>query len=186
MTPNTPQKQKQKWSTFTYIGKETITITRLFKNTDIRIAYKTKNTIQSHLQPKRHIPDKYNSSSIYQIKCNSCQLKYIGQTGRNFRTRYKEHIHAIHSNKTTSKYAQHILDTQHAYGNIEDTLDILHIEKKGPLMNTLKRFHIYKLSQENMQLSDTYTDIHNPIFNLITNYYKKYHTNPPPPLFRTN
>jgi hypothetical protein len=55
------------------------------------------------------------------------------------------------------KYAQHILDTQHAYGTIEDTLDILHIEKKGPLMNTLERFHIYKLSQENMQLNDTYT-----------------------------
>jgi hypothetical protein len=169
----------------TNIGKETRTITRLFKNTDIRIAYKRKNTIQSHLQPKRHITDKYNSSCIYKIKCNSCQLKYIGQTSRNVRTRYKEHIHAIHTNKTTSKYAQHILDTQYAYGTIENTLDILHIEKKGPL----ERFHIYKLSQENMQPNDTYTDIHNPIFNLITKYYKEYHTNPnppvQPPLFQT-
>jgi hypothetical protein len=34
--------QKQKWAKFTYIGKETRIITRLFKNTNIRIAYKTK------------------------------------------------------------------------------------------------------------------------------------------------
>jgi hypothetical protein len=86
-TPNTAYKQK--WGTFTYNGNETRTITRLFKNTNIRTAYETKNTIQNHLQPKKHDIDKYNHSGIYQIKCNSCQLKYIGQTGRNFRTGYK-------------------------------------------------------------------------------------------------
>jgi hypothetical protein len=133
-TSNTSQKQK--WITFTYIGNETRTITRLFKNTNLRIAYKTNNTIRNHLQPKNHDTDKYkyNCSGIYQIKCNSCQLKYIGQTGRNFRTPYKEHIRAIHSNKTTSRYAQHILDTRHTYGTIEDTLDILHFEKKRPVI----------------------------------------------------
>jgi hypothetical protein len=34
--------QKQKWATFTYVGKETRTIPRLFKNTNIKLAYKTK------------------------------------------------------------------------------------------------------------------------------------------------
>jgi hypothetical protein len=79
-----------------------------------------------------------------------------------------------------SRYAQHILDMQHAYGTMEDTLDILHIERKGPLMNTLERFHVYKLSKENMHINDTFADMYNPIFNLITKYYKKYHTNPNP------
>jgi hypothetical protein len=64
---------------------------------------------------------------------------------------------------------------------MENTLDILHIERKGPLMNTPKRFHIYKLSKENMHMNDTYADTYNPIFNLITKYYKKYHTDPTPP-----
>jgi hypothetical protein len=68
----------------------------------------------------------------------------------------------------TSRYAQNILDMRHAYGTIEDTFDILHFEKKGPLMNTLERFHIYKLSREGIHLNDTY----NPIFNLITKHYK--------------
>jgi hypothetical protein len=61
------------------------------------------------------------------------------------------------------------LDT---YGTIEDTLDILHFEKKGSLMNTLEQFHIYKLSREGIHLKYTYTDTYNPIFNLITKHYK--------------
>jgi hypothetical protein len=106
------------------------------------------------------------------MNCKDCQLKYVGQTGRNFRTRYKEHIQAIRANKPNSKYAQHILDTQNTYSNIQETMDILHIEKKGPLMNTLEQFHIYSLWKENLQLNDIYTDIHNPIFNVIINHYK--------------
>jgi hypothetical protein len=39
-------------------------------------------------------------------------------------------------------------------------------------MNTLEQFHIYKLSKNNLQLNDTYTDMHNPIFKLITTHYK--------------
>jgi hypothetical protein len=109
---------------------------------------------------------------MYEIKCNSCQLKYIGQTGRNFRTRYKEHIQVIHTNKTTSRYAQHILDTGHSYGTIEDTLNILHFKKKGPLMNSLEQFHIYRLGKDNLHLKVTHTDTYNPIFNLIIKYYK--------------
>jgi hypothetical protein len=72
---------------------------------------------------------------------------------------------------------------QHAYDTIEDTLDILHIERKGPLMNTLEWFHIYKLSKENMHMNDTYADTYNPIFNLITNYYKNTTPTPTPPHF---
>jgi hypothetical protein len=113
--------------TFTYIGKKTKAITTLFKNTNIRIEYKTRNTVQNILQPRKHDIDKYNNIGIYQMKCNSCQLRYIGQTGRNFTTRYKEHIQAIRSSRPNSKYAQHILDTQHTYGTMEDTMDILHI-----------------------------------------------------------
>jgi hypothetical protein len=156
------------FATFTYIGTETRIISNLFKNTNIHIAYRTKNTIQHHLQQKNNTTDIYNMSGIYQMNCKDCALKYIGQTGRNLRTRYKEHIHAIRTNNPNSKYAQH------TYSNIHETMDILHFEKKGPLMNTLEQFHIYSynLWKENLHLNDIYTDIHNPILNTIINHYK--------------
>jgi len=44
------QKQKQddhslKWAKFTYIGKETMFITKLFKNTDVKTTFITNNNI---------------------------------------------------------------------------------------------------------------------------------------------
>ena len=38
--------QKQKWAKFTYVGKETRLITKLFKNTNVKIAFTTNNTIK--------------------------------------------------------------------------------------------------------------------------------------------
>ena len=39
----------QKWAKFTYIGKETRFITKLFKDTNTRIMFTTNNTIGKHL-----------------------------------------------------------------------------------------------------------------------------------------
>jgi hypothetical protein len=38
----------KKWATFTYTGSETKFITKLFKNTNLKIAYKTVNTIGNY------------------------------------------------------------------------------------------------------------------------------------------
>jgi hypothetical protein len=92
---------------------------------------------------------------------------YIGQTGRTFKLRYKEHINAIRTNKQNSKYAQHILETRHNYDTMDQIMKILHIEKKGPKLNTLERFHIYKMTKKGLQMNDTFTDIHNPIFDVL-------------------
>jgi hypothetical protein len=54
---------------------------------------------------------------------------------------------------------------------IEETMDILHIEKKGPLLNTWEHFHIHSLSTQKLQMNDKYTDIHNPKFDLIIKTY---------------
>ena len=37
--------KKTQWTKFTYIGRETRVITKVFKNTRVKIAYSTKNTL---------------------------------------------------------------------------------------------------------------------------------------------
>jgi hypothetical protein len=54
---------------------------------------------------------------------------------------------------------------------MEDKMDILHIEKKGPFMSTLERFSISSLSKDNLHVNDTYIDTYNPIFDLVENHY---------------
>jgi hypothetical protein len=82
--------------------------------------------------------DKYNNSGIYRIKCLDCPLKYIGQTGRTFKTRYKEHIQAIRNNNSNSGYSSHILNTGHAYGALTNTMDVIKEGRKGRHLNSLK------------------------------------------------
>jgi hypothetical protein len=74
--------EKTHWSKFTYFGKETRAVTKVFKNTRIKVAYSTKNTLEK-LLTKKHYPlkDKYEKSGIYQLTCPTCNLKYMGQTG---------------------------------------------------------------------------------------------------------
>jgi hypothetical protein len=36
------------------------------------------------------------------MKCLDCPLKYIGQTGRTFHTKYKEHIQTIRNNHNSN------------------------------------------------------------------------------------
>jgi hypothetical protein len=74
------------------------------------------------------------------MKFLDCLLKYIGQTGRIFHTRYKEHIQAIRNNNSNSGYSKHILNTRYKYGTIPDKMDIIKIRRKR---KTLK--HVGKI-----------------------------------------
>jgi hypothetical protein len=61
----------------------------------------------------------------------------------------------------------------------------LYIGKKGPLLDTYERFHIYEITKEKIQLNDNFTDIHNPIYNDIIKTCNNTHpfiiTTPPSP-----
>ncbi|KAJ4429128.1 hypothetical protein ANN_26129, partial [Periplaneta americana] len=67
-----------------------------------------------------------------------------GQTGRSFHTRYNEHIKAITKPYITSNYADHIIDNNHDYNNIETDMEILHITPKSSQLNILEQYEIYK------------------------------------------
>jgi hypothetical protein len=68
------------------------------------------------------------------------------------------------------------------YGTIEKTMEILQIKKKGHLLNALERFHIYNLSNKKLQMKDTFTYLHKPIFDLLINnpQYNIIQKTPPP------
>jgi hypothetical protein len=79
--------------------------------------------------------DKYENAGIYQLQCMDCPQYYIGQTGRSFNIRYIEHIRDIRNNNNNIGYEHHILNNKHKYGNIQDTMKILH--------NTKRKIHEY-------------------------------------------
>jgi len=50
---------------------------------------------------------------------------------------------------------------------MEDIIGVVHITKKGKLMDTLERFHIYKETKAGNQIKDRLTAKENAIFETI-------------------
>jgi hypothetical protein len=88
------------------------------------------------------------------MKGLDCPLKYTGQTGRIFNTRYKEHIHAIRNSNSNSGYSNNILNTGYTYGRVADTMDVIRRERKGRYLNTLEKYHIYKISRNDLHKNE--------------------------------
>jgi hypothetical protein len=76
-----------------------------------------------------------NPNGIYSIKCITCNLIYVGQSGRDIQIRYKEHINQIKNCNPQSAYAKHIIQDKHEFGPAERTLKLLKQCNKGIHMN---------------------------------------------------
>jgi hypothetical protein len=64
-------------------------------------------------------------------------------------------LKAIRTNRQNCKFAQHILETGHEYDTLDQSMEILHTEKKGSKLNTLERFHIYDITKKGLQMNNT-------------------------------
>ena len=74
--PTTQQNKVQ--VTFTCYSPLIQKVTNIFKQTNLNIAFRDTNTIYQLLTNK---PTNTNPSRIYQLKCNTCNNAYIGQSG---------------------------------------------------------------------------------------------------------
>jgi hypothetical protein len=93
---NSQTKQNnKKWVTFKYHSLIIRKVTNIFRNTNLQITYQVRNTTQNLLKTHKKNPDIYTNSGIYSLRCNSCNMQYIGQTGRSLKARYIELEHRI-------------------------------------------------------------------------------------------
>jgi len=114
------------------------------KRHGINLAFRTTNRTRNTLAAPCRSQDKFSKTGTYKISCKECDKFYIGQTGRPFKIRYKEHRPNTQNLKQNSAFAQHLIDENHSMSNIDDGLDILHYSKKGHKLDTLEEFEIYK------------------------------------------
>jgi len=56
--------------------------------------------------------------------------------------------------------------------SMEKCMAVLHATRRGPVLNTLERFYIYQVTQNNTQLNDKSTVTPNPIFDAVLHYSK--------------
>ena len=97
--------------------------------------------------------------------CNTCGLKYVGQSGRPIATRHKEHIRYIRSNHPASAYAVHILNNRHEYGTADNTLRLIRPCMKSSRMNQWENLYIQIYRQYGQLIDEQQTHDTNQLFN---------------------
>jgi len=110
---------------------------------------------------------KYERNGVYQLECPSCNKKYIGQTGRPFRVRFREHYNDYKYGHNKSKFAQHVIDEGHSFGPMNEIMEVTHVAKKGRMLDTLEKFYVYKETKHGNQINEKLTGQPNPIFEAL-------------------
>jgi len=65
-----------KCAKFTYVGKETKFITKLFKDSSLEITFTTRNTISKLLSSRQNPSQQtFDNSGVYQHTCPDCNMK---------------------------------------------------------------------------------------------------------------
>ena len=113
-------------------------------------------------QSPLHQPEKIPKIGVYQLVCKDCNRKYTGQTGRSFRTRFKEYFRDYKYTNGKYNFAQRLIDNNYMFSRMEGIINIAYITKKGKLMDTLGRFHIY----DETKINDKNTLHQNIIFDI--------------------
>jgi len=137
--------------------------TNIFKDTDVKIAYRATDTIFKQLTTKPERPN--NPNGIYSVKCITCNKKYVGQSGRDIQIRNKGHIIQIKNCNPKSAYANHIIQNKHEFGPAETTLKLLKQCNKGSPMNCCEQKYIQKYHRSGNLIMEEQTYENTPLYN---------------------
>ena len=149
-----------------YIKGTTERIAKILRKENIKVSFSPPNSLRTMLD---HAKDSINPSlhrGVYSIPC-TCGKQYIGETGRSFQIRLKEHIADIKHNRVKkSALAEHYHHTGH-HLCIEDTKFIAkidHYEKRKiweALEIELQKNNLNR--DDGMQISEAWKPVLNKI-----------------------
>ena len=97
-----------------YIRGASETIARILRPYNIRVAHKPITTLRdllTNVKDKEKPHDR--QGTVYRIPCTDCGATYIGETGRNLKTRLTEHKRATTKGDITNHISEHHRKTEH-------------------------------------------------------------------------
>ncbi|CAH3158687.1 unnamed protein product, partial [Pocillopora meandrina] len=98
-----------------YIKGITEPLTRVLKKHDITVVNKPLITLQQQFPAPKFRPSLESQTNVvYKIPCGDCSWCYIGETGRAFKTRKKEHLRNVKTAAKGSRIANHVWANSHA------------------------------------------------------------------------
>ena len=96
-------------ATIPYIPTLSEQLKRIFHDHGIQLHFKSNRTVKQVLgNPKDRTAKEKQCGVVYNIKCKECQSEYIGETGRQLKTRLSEHRRPSSSEQDSAVYEHHI------------------------------------------------------------------------------
>lgn len=154
-----------KYHVLTYFGNCSKKVSTYLNTLDLKVAFKTNNSLGKLIKNNKSKTDNLKKSGVYKLQCNDCPKTYIGQTGRCFNKRIKEHYSSFINGKSDSNYGLHLRECNHSFNQ---NFKILHSENKGHRLNLLETLEINKLKNSENLLNDQLELNNSPLLNLFS------------------
>lgn len=132
-----------KYVSLTYHGTVSQQIARILSHHNLKVSFRPQTKLSNLLYNPKDKIDKFKKTGVYKLSCPDCNAFYVGQTGRSFEIRYKDHCRSFRLQKTDSTFANHSIESNHRFPDL-NSLDILHVVDKGFKLNVLESIEIYK------------------------------------------
>jgi hypothetical protein len=164
--PIVNESENKKWHTLNYIPTISKQITKILNKFDVKIINVNTNNVGTMLiNGKDKIPT-LEKSGVYQINCKDCQAIYVGQSGRNIKTRLNEHKRAILQNLPNTGFTEHCINNNH-FPDM-DSYKLLYNINKSKKLNYLEILEIKKAINRNANVTNTQTEyLNTPFIDLI-------------------
>ena len=111
------EKNKEKFRCMVTLQVVTEPVQRILKHHDVTSAVRPhRNLRQILMHPKNKVEDKHKTDCLYQIPFKTCNVCYVGETGRTFGTRLEEHkkeVETVTSRRFTREARKSSTNVEH-------------------------------------------------------------------------
>ena len=159
------------WLTVRYTPRHTEKFRRFNKN-DIRVSFHSPNKMGKYIKVQKYIcPNTSKSNVVYKISCNNCDASYVGQTGRQLKTKITEHRnHIRHKTSVRSVITKHRLQCNFQWNNVQILDEELSYRKRliSKMLHIKKQKNSFNLQTDTEGLHKAYLPIVNKVWLLDT------------------
>nr|VZI38833.1 unnamed protein product [Spirometra erinaceieuropaei] len=108
------------WRALPYVKNVSEAVGRLLAPLGVGVSRRPEATIRRLImKPKYPLPRQETAVVVYRIWCSCGQSNYVGETGRQLRTRMAEHAAVVRRNGASSQVAAHSTGSGHTFKFVE-------------------------------------------------------------------
>jgi len=149
---NEPNNNTKIWFTVPYIKPTSDKFKNIINGLVPRVSFYSMNKLSRLIKAQKNsLPKCANMNVVYKINCKDCDASYVGQTGRQLKTRISEHKNHINRNTSAlSVITEHRLHENHGFD--WERVEILDVERNFNKRIVPEMIHIkYQKNGINLQ-----------------------------------